>query len=321
MTRRGASAALILALAAPPAGAFTLALPVDCEPGRDCVVQNYFDADPGPGTRDFSCGPLSYDGHDGTDFRLGTLADQAAGVDVLAAAPGVVVGIRDAMPDILQGWTGAPDLQGRDCGNGVSIRHEDGWETQYCHMALGSIAVATGDVVATGDRLGRIGLSGNSQFPHLHLTVRRDGQELDPFDPETTASCGEAAPAGLWADDLAYLPGGLLDAGFATDVPSFEAVQSGDAAQAPLADAPLVVWGYMFGARAGDQMRLVIEGPEGQVIDGSEALERDQAQLFRAIGRRPPPGGWPAGRYTGEVTLIRDGVAIDIAKIAAAQID
>jgi len=284
---------------------FRLALPIDCTPGEDCVVQNYVDSDPGPGVADFSCGPLSYDGHKGTDFRLATIARQGEGVDVFAAAPGVVQGTRNNMPDILQGWDGAPDLGGRDCGNGLVIDHGDGWETQYCHMAQGSVAVSPGDRVETGERLGLVGLSGQSQFPHLHISVRRNGEVVDPFDPAGRAECGAAPTQTLWAEPLDYVPGGLLDAGTAPGVPEWEAVQSGTANGEIGPDTPLVLWGFVFGAREGDRLRLAIEGPQGEVIDEEMPLDRTQAQLFRAAGLRAPEGGWPDGRYEGRVTLLR----------------
>ncbi|WP_282025074.1 M23 family metallopeptidase [Limimaricola cinnabarinus] len=305
-----AALVLLLPIAATAQEApFSLALPIDCVPGEDCVVQNYVDADPGAEARDYACGPLSYDGHKGTDFRLPTIAQQAEGVEVRAAADGVVLGLRDEMPDILQGWEGAPELDGRDCGNGVTIGHENGYETQYCHMAQGSIAVAVGQRVAAGERLGEVGLSGQSQFPHLHLSVRRDGVELDPFDPEDRVACG-AAEQTLWESPPDYLPGGLLDAGFAPGVPDYLDLQRGTAQAEVRSDTPLVLWGFAFGGRAGDVMHLVVEGPEGRVVDQEMALEKTQAQLFRASGRRAPEGGWPAGSYEGHVTLLRDGTPL-----------
>ncbi len=68
-----------------------LSLPVDCAMGTTCTIQNHFDHDPGPGYRDYACGVLSYDGEQGTDFRLPDLVAMAEGVAVLAAAPGRVL--------------------------------------------------------------------------------------------------------------------------------------------------------------------------------------------------------------------------------------
>ena len=72
-----ALAPLLMALA-PPAGAFDLAFPADCTLGQDCYIQQYHDHDPGPEATDYTCGPLSYDGHDGTDIALPTRAAMAA---------------------------------------------------------------------------------------------------------------------------------------------------------------------------------------------------------------------------------------------------
>ena len=157
---------LILALAlATPAGAIDLALPADCTLGDTCYIQQYFDHDPGPGAQDFTCGGLSYDGHDGTDIALPSRAAMAAGVAVLAAAAGTVTGTRDGLADF------APVVPGKECGNGVIIDHGQGWQTQYCHMKQGSITVHPGDSVTSGTPLGRIGQTGLADFPQLHPTL------------------------------------------------------------------------------------------------------------------------------------------------------
>lgn len=302
-----------LALAtATPAAAFDLGFPVACTLGEDCYLQNLFDHDPGPGAQDAACGPLAYDGHDGTDIALPTLADQARGVDVLAAAAGMVFATRDGVADALQGVPGSPDVAGQECGNGVLIRHEGGWETQYCHMAQGSIAVVEGQEVATGMVLGRIGYSGGAEFPHLHLTVRRDGKELDPFAPEASSACGELLTDTLWAVSLPFPEGGITDAGFASAVPSYVEVKAGTADRPPASGEPLVLFGLLFGGRAGDEVHFAITGPGGEaVFDHAEPLDRTQALLFRAGGRRAPEEGWPAGTYEGTVTLRRRGEDVD----------
>lgn len=305
------AAALTLALAT-PAGAFDFAQPIACTLGTDCHVQNYFDRDPGPGTSDVGCGNLTYNGHDGTDFALPDLAAMQAGVDVLAAAPGTVRGIRDGMPDISISDPNAPPLEGRDCGNGVAIDHGNGWETQYCHMKQGSIAVKTGDRVETGQPLGKVGLSGNTEFPHLHLTIRQNGTELDPFAPEPSTTCGTVPPDTLWAAPLAYDPFGFTGAGFFTAVPEWDAIKAGLDSPATLpTDAPaLVLWASYFGPRAGDELTITILGPQGEVIRQTIPIDRTQAVAFRAVGKRSPSGGWPAGPYQGEVILTRSGVEL-----------
>ncbi len=78
---------------------FELGLPIACEVGQTCFIQNYVDHDPSAGARDYMCGHETSDGHDGTDFRLPSVAQEQAAVVVLAAADGQVLRTRDGMPD------------------------------------------------------------------------------------------------------------------------------------------------------------------------------------------------------------------------------
>lgn len=307
-----------LALAAAPAMAeIRLVPPVDCALGDTCFVQNYVDSDPGPGRRDFACGHLSYDGHDGTDFALPTLADMARGVAVLAPADGTVTGTRDGMADIAANAPGAPPLQGRDCGNGVAIDHGGGWTSQLCHLAQGSVQVKSGDRVAAGQPIGRIGLSGRTEFPHVHLSLRKDGQPVDPFRPTAADSCDPAPSPGLWAEPLAYLPAAITGLGIATDPPGFETVLAGLPTPGTLpARAPaLLVWAVLLGPAAGDRLVLSLTGPSGSVAEQTVTLDKDQARAFRYTGRRLPATGWPPGPYSAEVTLIRGNRVLDRAQI------
>jgi len=302
-------ALMMTSFAAPVAAqAPLLSLPIDCDLGETCFIQNYVDNDPSPAARDFTRGPLTYDGHKGTDIRIATLAEMEAGVAVLSAAPGTVRATRDGMPDIAFNAPNAPDLDGRDCGNGLVIDHGGGWQTQYCHMLSGSLMVEKGQRVAKGTELGLVGLSGKTEFPHVHLSVRRNGEVVDPFAPDAN---GTYAPSErtLWEDDLPYLAGALLDVGFAEGVPEFSDIKAGmpDPASLDTDASGLVLWGYAFGSRAGDTMEFNIAGPEGWRHDQTVQFTKPQAQLFRATGRKRPANGWPVGIYEGVVTFSRAG--------------
>lgn len=304
---RAALIAACMTLAAPVvAGDPILSLPIDCDLGHSCYVQHYVDLDPSPAVQDFQCGDLTYDGHKGTDFALLTLADMARGVDVLAAAAGRVVGVRDGVADVIYSAETAAASKGRECGNGVVLRHADGWETQYCHMKSGSIAVKKGDLIARGTVLGLVGLSGRTQFPHLHLSVRKDGNVVDPFAPNAIQTCGQPNQS-LWQSAIFYTPGGVIYAGFSDGVPSFAAIKDGTAAQQNLSsDAHgLVLFAYAYGGHRNDKITLTITGPTGTVLNKIVTLKKDQAQLFRAVGKRLKSNRWPAGDYTGTVKLMR----------------
>ncbi|MQQ09478.1 peptidoglycan DD-metalloendopeptidase family protein [Epibacterium sp. SM1979] len=300
---------------APPLGAsdFLLHWPVDCTLGDSCHIQQYVDHDPGPEAQDFRCQGLTYDGHKGTDIALPTLLEMHAGVAVLAAAPGVVAGVRNSMVDQRYTDAHADQIQGRECGNGVVLKHNDGWETQYCHLKQGSVLVEPGQTVAAGTPLGEIGLSGQTQFPHLHLSVRKNGAVVDPFTPEALGtSCSQSADT-LWSDPVPYTPGGLLATGFSATLPDYDAIRAGTAAADTLSPAApaLVFWGYAFGGRLGDQLELQITGPQGAFISHTEELPKAQSQFFRAAGRRLRETNWPKGEYTGTARLVRAGQVID----------
>jgi hypothetical protein len=297
---------------APPVGAsdFVLGLPIDCTLGQTCFIQNQVDRDPGPDMLDYQCGGLGYNGHKGTDFRLPTLRDMEKGVSVLAAAAGVVRGVRDGVPDV-----GPTDgSAGRECGNGVVLRHDDGWETQYCHLKNDSITVKLRQNVEAGTVLGEVGLSGKTEFPHLHLSVRRNGNVVDPFDLSAFPNCGEQG-VDLWQDAPDYQAGGLLGVGFNAAVPQYADVKAGTADQSPLpANAPaLVVWAHAFGGQLGDVVTLTVDGPQGRLVDHRATLTKDQAEFFRAAGKRLKTSAWPSGDYIGTATLIRSG--IDVSRV------
>jgi hypothetical protein len=130
-----------------PIEVISLALPIRCELGVTCFVQNYVDHKDSDKTRDYRCGGRTYDGHDGTDIRIPNLEIENKGVDVLAAAPGRIVGVRDGVDDISVRIAGKAAVAGRQCGNGAVIEHEKGWQTQYCHMAKAAFALNWGQTV------------------------------------------------------------------------------------------------------------------------------------------------------------------------------
>jgi hypothetical protein len=305
--------ALTLPFAAATASAegLSLSVPIDCDLTETCYIQQYVDRDPGPGATDYQCAGLTYDGHKGTDFALPTRAVMAEGVAVLAAAPGRVTGLRDGMEDTGLTSATAGEIEGRECGNGVVIAHRDGWETQYCHMRKGSVTVVEGQDVERGEVLGLVGQSGRAQFPHVHLSLRRNGEVVDPFDRTDQLSC-DAEKQPMWQVPPDYRPGGVLDIGFADRVPEYDTIKAGKVAQDALTvmSPALVVYGLTFGTQAGDILRLKIEGPAATVIEDDVELTKPQAQSFRAIGRRRKAATWPAGTYTGSAKLLRDGAVV-----------
>ncbi|HEY8618098.1 M23 family metallopeptidase [Phenylobacterium sp.] len=287
-----------------------MALPIACELGRTCEVQNYVDLDAGPGVKDYRCGTAAYDKHSGVDIRILDVAAQRRGVDVLAVAPGVVTGVRDEMPDIMSDAPGAPS-DPRMCGNGVAIDHGGGWVTQTCHMARGSLSVAVGQRVAAGQRLGQVGLSGATEFPHVHVTVWKDGQVVDPFAPNAALAASCQPQASLWtaqaARGLAYKPGVIFNTGFAPGPVTGPSIEQGGIPTPDRTSAYLVAYVTAINLRAGDRAQLTLRGPDGAVLatDTHAPVERSKAEYFMLVGKRRPGAAWPVGSYAAEARILR----------------
>lgn len=315
----GAGSALLAGAAAPPP---VLSLPIACAPGRDCFVQQGFDHDPGPRARDHRCGARTYDGHDGVDIRLPTIAAQRRGVTVLAAADGTVRGVRGDAPDRLaQTDADRAAIAGKECGNGVVLVHPGGWETQYCHMAAGSISVRPGEPVRTGQPLGRVGLSGNTQFPHLHFSVRHHSagqgtRKVDPFRPLAPAgSCAPQDGPMLWdarsAAALAWRESEIINAGFSDAAVSGDVLEQEGIRRPDGLSPALVGYARVIGLSAGATFRVTLNGPRGEVLaTNSATADRNKAQYLAFAGKRRPPGGWPVGRYVLVSEVVRGGRTI-----------
>lgn len=307
-------AAILIVCAATPVAARdpVLNFPVDCTLGTDCFIQNYVDADPSKGASDFTCGALTYDTHTGTDIALISDAAAQAGIAVRPVAPGIVRRLRDGVEDhFFSDEITHPE--GKDCGNGVLIDHGGGWESQYCHLHEGSVAVEVGQRVGLQTALGQIGMSGRTEFPHLHVELRKDGRTIDPFNADPLTFCGDDDVRPLWADQIDYRPSGFVNAGFSSGLPNFDTVKRGQAhhSQIDATDGALVLWAQVFGAQAGDTLHFVLNGPKGVFLDHKEVLDATQARAMRAAGRRLHDENTQPGDYKGVATLIRDVREID----------
>ena len=111
---------------------------------------------PGPYTDVF--GPRGRRFHAGIDYP------GSRGTPVAAAAPGRVT---------FAGWSAG------GWGRLVTIRHAGSTRTMYAHLS--QVGVRVGQWVEAGQRIGRMGSSGEATGPHLHFEVRIRGAALDPL--------------------------------------------------------------------------------------------------------------------------------------------
>jgi murein DD-endopeptidase MepM/ murein hydrolase activator NlpD len=83
----------------------------------------------------------------------------------------------------------------RGYGNLILIKHPGGWISAYAHCDL--ILVKTGQKVARGQVIARVGSTGNVSAPQLHFELRRGKKPVDPrgyLAPLSTATAKEPQP-------------------------------------------------------------------------------------------------------------------------------
>lgn len=297
----------------------TLGFPLDCTIGVTCFLQNLVDLDTGPGVRDALCQANSYNTHKGIDIRVPTLKDMARGVDVLAVGDGVITAMRDGVANrLVVTKKQATATRGVECGNGLLIRHAGGLTSQYCHMQAGSFTVSKGAPVRRGDVIGKIGLSGFSAFPHLHLSLRRNKVLLDPLTGSATtdAICDNditALPAGPFGrktrDALLNTTNSIIGLGLSDRPITLSDLVKGTPSPVPTTRSNAFVgWGWVINAAKGDRMRVVIEVNDVVITDQtSKPLVKRKADWTSFAGRRRTP---PKGDYKVMIFLLSNGEVI-----------
>ncbi len=97
--------------------------------------------------------------------------DNHTGIDIAVAAG----------TPILAGQDGAVAFSGSngDYGLMVQIDGENGLSSRYAHCS--ELLVTVGQEVAKGDVIAKVGSTGMSTGPHLHLEVIKDGVRLNPI--------------------------------------------------------------------------------------------------------------------------------------------
>lgn len=105
-------------------------------------------------------------GHSGTDYALPT------GSPIYAPADGIV---KVTHPDMFYS------------GKTILIDHGYGIFSSYSHLS--EISVTQGSIVKQGELIGKIGTTGRSTGPHLHLTLTWFGVRVDPEYTLQTHAC------------------------------------------------------------------------------------------------------------------------------------
>lgn len=97
--------------------------------------------------------------------------------EILSPASGIVIAAYDEEPDIEPGSESFLSME----GNHVYLKlDETGTYLLLNHLKQNSLTVKIGEHVQTGDLLGRVGNSGSTSEPHLHIHHQRQNPVLTP---------------------------------------------------------------------------------------------------------------------------------------------
>ncbi len=115
----------------------------------------------------------------GAEQRYAVDIDAEIGTPVYASSDGIVAFTESRYPDTMCGDPAASHL-----GNDVIIRTNGGFDVSYGHVMQGSVLVKEGQSVKKGEIIARVGASGASYIPHLHLSasvITKDGKRTIPI--------------------------------------------------------------------------------------------------------------------------------------------
>ncbi len=291
--------------------------PVDCIPGDDCWVARYMDRGSQEKSLDYRCGQRTQDKHNGTDIVLPSMAAMERGVAVRAAARGRVLALRDGMPDIVVSKERREKILKQGCGNIIILGHANGWRTRYCHLKKDSLLVKKGDLVKAGQSLALVGLSGLTEFPHLHFMVHRnDGAKIlryvDPFDGGTfeddRCSATPVNTTGLWAEAAPYQPSAVMPPVIDTARRTGKTMWEQQPATLSTNSLVLIVQARGFHTVEGDEWRIRLMDPRGQIRVNKTITQKQSRQRVEAFaGLRTPANGFSEGRWSASVELVRAG--------------
>jgi murein DD-endopeptidase MepM/ murein hydrolase activator NlpD len=276
----------------------TFAFPLGCRLGSDCWLGNYVDRDKRSGSaRDYEEGELTYDQHEGTDYLVNGFAAMDLGIDVLAAAAGIVVLAEDSFPDR------CTDNCPAATENYVFLGHADGTVTTYFHLRKGSVLVTPGETVRRGQKIAEVGSSGSSTDPHLHFDWL-EPHSMTYLDPFTTTEDTYVTP---WESPSPYqgydgvsvariaLSRQLVElASWSVDPPAATALKTGDS---------IFIYAYVVRPEQGRRYSIQLRDGTGTVRDTVTQIPDASAAYFWLpvpVTLAGPAGTWEIRLLDGE---------------------
>jgi len=304
---------IFLGFAAQSTAAQDMAFPLVCEPGRTCFILNYPDLNAAAGkAQDYACGPSASDGDLFLRLALPDATMIGMNVLVLAAADGVVEDASDGISDRMVASKAEVPAGTLNCGNGIVIDHGMGWQTAYCHLKKGSIAVREGERVVKGQAIAAAGQSGLATWPQLGFAIRKGGYLVDPITGQTQEEgCGfkERPVIALPPEFMRYQPASIVTMGFSLNVVNRNDIAYGSAARyATISrdERRINLWAMAMGVHKDDKIEVRIRDPRGRTFHHQEIIaDGDYERLPINAGRERGYIGWRQGEYVGSVSITR----------------
>ena len=94
------------------------------------------------------------------------------GQEVYSPCDGLVTAAVDGLPDHIP-----PEADKINLAGNYVLLYKDGYKILLAHLQQSSVVVQAGDMVKEGQLLGRVGNSGNTSEPHLHIHVEKGGSK------------------------------------------------------------------------------------------------------------------------------------------------
>lgn len=281
-----------------------LAWPLAGVDAQDWVTVQYVDLDETQGKLDYtgntSTAAKTYDGHHGVDIGLSSFRRMDEGIEVLAAASGVVEYVVDGFEDR---HTACVNYD----ANMVGVRHASGHLLHYVHLRTNSVVVEPGQAVVAGDVLGQVGSSGCSDGPHLHFEISDpSGAVIDPFLD------------GLWCDPPVYDTPMTFMEGWLLAGPA-------ESYDNPLQDPPtevshmatgqtLLAYAIVGGGLPGESIGVQLVGPGGETL-GPWPITFDQSWQLTgwtwAFTLQPPAGTWTVDYLVNDLPVAHKELEVE----------
>lgn len=223
--------------------------------------------------------------HTGTDFGAPT------GTRIGATAPGTISFIGNGGPS----------------GNLVKVKHDGGYESGYAHLSRFEPGLKVGDPVERLETVGYCGSTGRSTGPHLHFTMKKNGEYIDPesLNLDGLRVLGTAHRSAFAEIRQKY--DAVLDAIALPEVPA-ELLAPG---------TPAVAGADTDASAAGDDDELAAAGEmPAAAATGIQAQASSTASMAAASNNVPPaaiappaspaPAGKPAATVGGSAIFLTD---------------